>query len=235
MPISGLFEEIQNREGIAVVRRPLDVDIDGAIFHADAEQDGEASVMIINTHERGLGKQHATAAHELGHHMEDGHRDFAELIEERGVGEGFAEGFATELLMPEAGVREWMGKSVDSAAEPKHIAQLAAYFRASYEMAAIRLETLGLITKKRKEELRSHAGRRAAYEGGVEEWYDRNIAAINVFELPPSYLSAARSAYAQQLISIDRLAELEFQPVEEVRKRLKEQGLLLGEDEEGSG
>jgi Zn-dependent peptidase ImmA (M78 family) len=230
LPISGLFDEIQSRTSIWVVRRPLEADIDGAIFGSS-----DSRVMVINTRERALGKQRATAAHELGHHLEDETQDFAETIAARpSAGEAFAEGFATELLMPRDGVVNWVATSVGEgdSIEARHVAQLSAYFRASYEMAVIRLEVLQYITRPRGDELLTLAGRRAAYEGGVEEWYDQNLVAMNAFELPAVYISSARTAYAEGLISLDRLAELEFLPVDVVRQRMKERGLLVGETED---
>jgi Zn-dependent peptidase ImmA (M78 family) len=230
LPISGLFDEIQSRTGIWVIRRPLDADIDGAIFGSS-----DSRVMIINTRERALGKQRATAAHELGHHLEDETQDFAETIAARpSAGEAFAEGFATELLMPRDGVVNWVKTNLmaDEEVAARHVAQLSAYFRASYEMAVIRLEFLKYVTRPRADELSTLAGRRAAYEGGVEDWYDQNLDAMNAFELPAAYVSSARTAYADGLISLDRLAELEFLPVDVIRQRMKERGLLVGEAED---
>src|SRR5437868_6560523 len=103
LPIIDLSNEIHGQTSVWVVRARLRVEADGGIFGR-----GDARVMVINTRDRGLGKQRATAAHELGHYLEDEEGEFAELIDQNKPTEAFAEGFAIELLAPEDGVREWL-------------------------------------------------------------------------------------------------------------------------------
>jgi Zn-dependent peptidase ImmA (M78 family) len=186
--------------------------------------------MLINTHDRTLGRQRATAAHELGHFEEDGDAEFAEAIDVAKPAEGFADGFAIEMLMPEAGVKDWAQANITGELTAGDVARAAAYFVTSYRFAVIRFQELRLAKKPRATQLIEVGAKRAAFAGGVTEWYETGQQAINKKELPASYLSNARSAYTASLVTLPRLAELEFDSTVNVRRRLREQG-LLGEAE----
>lgn len=224
-PIADLFAEIESRTAIRVVRWPFSGKVDGGIFG-----DAGARVMLINTRDHTLGRQRATAAHELGHFEEDDGREFAESIDTSQPAEGFADGFAIELLMPEAGVRDWATSNLETEVTVGEVARAGAHFVTSFEFAVIRFKELGLLKRGRAEEFIQIGARKAAFAGGVTNWFEKAHSAVAARELPSSYVSGARGAYTSSFIKLARLAELEFDSVENVRRRLKEQG-LLGEAE----
>jgi Zn-dependent peptidase ImmA (M78 family) len=231
-PILDLFTEIRSRTEIRVVRRPFDGVVDGAIIAQGARR-----VMVINTKSRNLGRQRMTAAHELGHYDQDS-RPFAEAIgKSNSPPELFADGFAVELLEPETAVRGWVSTHVAhvSAIRPAVVSQLAAYFHASYELTARRLFALEIVSGAKLADLLEGAGRAAAYEGAVLQWYDENLAAAGAMELPADYLARARRAYDDDLVSLRRLGELEFRTADDVRRELAELTLLHEDDKEAEG
>ncbi len=151
-------------------------------------------------------RQRLTAAHELGHRFlipeEEAEVEIVDASADDRAEEVQAYNFARELLLPREAVREeCSGRSLEDA-----VAYLSERYDVSPEVAAIRLQELGLITWEAKEAFReklNDPAQRARFSSTSPRC--RRPAAV---ELDPGYLDLAKRLYRKGVLSEERYREL---------------------------
>ena len=170
-----------------------------------------------------------TVAHELGHlvaHHDQRHQGYAHLDKEadwsrtpRRAEEKFADSFASALLLPEHGVlralkvvRENLGISQQPLGAVE-IAWIAHLFHVSFEVAARRFETFGLLPA---------SGARAFYQRLQDDFKNPEKFAADIgvpsrqellIETTPTLMKSAAAKVRAGQISLGRAAELLNVPV----------------------
>lgn len=151
-----------------VIERVFGIDVAvcelGEGFDGLAVATAEARLIIVDATPIAA-RQRFTMAHELCHLLASDDQqihtdpDIYSSASKRGESEVRANAFAAALLMPEAGMREWLqGRRLDEAL----FCELATEFRVSPSALAYRLENLRLIDVGTRERYRTITGKEAA-------------------------------------------------------------------------
>lgn len=193
--------------GVDVVRIPLGDGhpVDGAYLRR-----GGRGFILVNS-SGAFRRQRMTCAHELGHHILIDDTDDVEVIEalasakaRPNPAERAAFLFASELLMPELGVRPLVA---DIQSPEDRVGTVANRYDVSAEAAAIRLSELGIIDP---------ATTRATLDtillDGVRFRARQHIPPDNRHRqervLPPDFTRRAKALRAAGILSDERFAEL---------------------------
>lgn len=203
--------------GIAVVVRPFgDHGPDGVYLRR-----ATFAAVLLNG-DKYLPRFTFTGAHELGHH-EYGTTSVLDLdiYEDKSRDEILANSFAASFLMPREALAE---RFPDPQPEASHVLEVANEFGVSYETLVFRLHNTHLIPNAAtRDRLRSE--RAFVFTQDLRERRPSNPT-----QLPSDFVVRAVTAYRDSRISLDRLAEMLFQPEETLRESLKGQDLLHPED-----
>jgi len=218
-PISDI-ESVLTDAGVTVLVRPLGVRGPDGMYVRRAT----LAVALLNGNTY-LPRFRFTGAHELGHHYygsvgaldRDVYRP-ANLEEKR------ANAFAACFLVPRSTLSRAASAREDIA--PERALALANEFGVSYQTMVYRLHNCRLLkggATKRDELL---GARSAIFSDALR---DRRVS--RQAALPLDYVNRAIDAYGEQLISLDRLAELLFMDEGQVKKLLVHAQLLHEQDQ----
>lgn len=193
--VFGLIRDLGVR--LVLVNRPSD--LQGMYIRRDGQH-----FILVNSadHPR---RQRLTAAHELGHRFlvpeEEAEVEIVDTAADDRAEEVQAYNFARELLLPRQAVHEeCKGRSLEDA-----VAHLAEHYDVSPEVAAIRLQELGLVSWEAKETFREKLKdpeQRARFGSPGRR---RRPQAV---ELDPRYLDLAKRLYRNGVLSEERYREL---------------------------
>jgi Zn-dependent peptidase ImmA (M78 family)/transcriptional regulator with XRE-family HTH domain len=170
-------------------------------------------------------RQRFTLAHELAHLLSGDKTHVDALGGERSSLEILCDEFARHLLIPEEGVRAWLGR-VERSVDERVMALLARYFRVSPEVTRIQLDRMGLLP----DELRDAGlptGRRWAYRYGWGPQFDSDQAAAGQPRMPRRILDRAVEAYREGKLGIRVLAKLQNRSVAQMEQALAEAGVVV--------
>ncbi|MBU6389700.1 ImmA/IrrE family metallo-endopeptidase [Patescibacteria group bacterium] len=224
-PIKNIFTLLED-EGLLVVRMPVGGDGLSGAFYLEPDS-GKGTVLINNRH--ALGRQIFTAAHEYCHYLLDRDTkvfiDFdSELSGAKPLPEKRADCFAAHFLLPEAGLRRYIDKTLKVSGKTLDdygLAKIRFEYGTSWQATIIRLSELGYrfnIPYKEKIQQTAYLNKLAAQlnlepEGNPKE---------PEIELPTEFVRLAFEAYRQGKISLGRLAELLRKSEVEVQELLAE-------------
>src|ERR1700693_860307 len=189
-PIRDLFSIIASRPDYVLVRRRSDGHgLDGIYAYDEALR----KHFIYVNRSKPIVRQRFTAAHELGHAMQDlGERLDFDVTGVEGAAETAANQLAAEFLLPEASLREFVARDSGSAT-PETVKALVDSFGISLPVAVFRLHNCGLISDD------ARAAFLEAPIGGVYAmWPDTTTS--DHLELPWKYRNAVNRRYERLLI-----------------------------------
>lgn len=205
-PIRDISDLLETKRGVKIFHLPENPD---KFFGAYVNDDACGACFLINA-KNPLRRRTFTIAHEYAHciaHKDRlAHIDYRQTFEDRNQHERFANAFAAAFLMPRGAVVQFLNQLSSSQRGPVALTliQLANYFGVSLEAAGWRLVSLRkLAVDKWKQILgqRIPSTPLAKFLG-----YDKEDAEPEM--LPRHYRFLCYEAYAEKLISFERLAEL---------------------------
>lgn len=208
-PLSPDFEDkTAGWFGVHVAIEPLGDGIAGLCAKA-----GSAAVALVNS-DAPWGRQRFTTAHEVAHvvfgDLEDGGLHIDEDLRAAGrVKEMRANAFATHLLMPEGGLRAFVGGGTYENVEDVLRAQ--SHFGVSREAIAWHLQNLGLAEASLCLRVRSTPAIVLARGTTLAETWVADDERRQQWAPPAKLYSAALSAYAEAEIGLGPIAELRNQ------------------------
>lgn len=192
-PIADLFSLVERLyPGTLVIRRPMPEGPEGALIRSGANL-----LLVVNTHERMLARQRFTAAHELGHQIFDSAA--SALFVERslfrsGPLESRANAFAVNLLLPVEAVAERRADGRLDLAENDQLVGLSLEYGLSLESLGYHLLNHGLITERRRSDLRTVRPLKSAGRLGHVGRAQREFDARNVTRWPSRFVQLAMAA-----------------------------------------
>lgn len=218
-PVRDLVGVCERDCGVDVAFDALGPEVSGLlVHHAD-----EVALALVNAEEP-AGRQRFTLAHELAHHLFD---DPTEVVVE-GAGtdpvmERRCDTFATEFLMPAAGVRRLVG---DGPVSESTLVDALVTFGVSREAMLHRLRELRLISDADRVRLLSgtaralfaSAGRTADLSGWAE--------GVGIRRAPSRVEHRLFEAYRSGRVGINPVAQLLGRDAEELRHELADAGVV---------
>ncbi|WP_316572045.1 ImmA/IrrE family metallo-endopeptidase [Neobacillus sp. YIM B06451] len=154
--LTDIFDILEHQA--IIIRKPkLTSNVDD-LFSGFTTYIDDHFIVYINTAHT-LGRQRFTAAHELYHLEYD--RDLltkekATTEKELKTNDKYADRFATEFLMPEDAVNEYVLRELaDTTIQPEHVVRMMYYFKVSYRAMVNRLFSLGYIDTNQADALKS--------------------------------------------------------------------------------
>jgi Zn-dependent peptidase ImmA (M78 family)/transcriptional regulator with XRE-family HTH domain len=187
----------------------------------------EAARLIVLATSKFPGRQRFTLAHELGHLLAgDDHgvhldKDIFDRAQQKDPTEKRANAFAADFLMPEAILRERVGRNGLTEAG---FAELACDLRVSPSTVAYRLLTLRLIDSGSCDRFKSITGAKAAsLAGRINDWALR-LAEANAPRPPGLLLRDSYAAYESGATTLRPYANLLGVDVEALRGALEADG-----------
>ncbi|MBZ6135449.1 helix-turn-helix domain-containing protein [Streptomyces olivaceus] len=174
-------------------------------------------------------RQRFSFAHELGHLLWNDGAEVHQLDGKRTPGEKRCDAFARHLLAPEEGITAWLSAeefTENGVMDERTAALLARHFRVSFIVILIQLESMSLITKEQKDELKGPTGAQLAQQYGWGPAYQQEQESAKAVRAPRRILERAVEAYRQNHIGVRALAMLEGSKPEEVEARLREAGIV---------
>lgn len=152
-----------------------------------------------------------TMAHEYGHFLTERDRpgvDYLKGKQRKSKSERFADSFAAAFLMPENGVQRRFYEGIEHTGDFKvgDLCRMANYYGVSLMAMALRLESLGLISRGSWDEIQASRVpvSQIREEAGVGPYVDRD----HVDPYPARYKTLAVQAYLDEMISEGQLAKL---------------------------
>lgn len=173
-------------------------------------------------------RQRSTLAHELGHvFFEDWADDGAGSRAERAPTESRADAFARHLLVPVAGLRDFLGPP--GATVQFHLSAVVQRFLVSPAIAAIALREAGYIGEATKVEWMSLSTPRLAARYGWSDQYQALQADSDQRRAPQRLLARAIRGYAEGVLSAQAIARLRGVPLSVVEADLRDAGITPSE------
>lgn len=218
-PVGDLVGVCERDCGVDVAFEPLGADVSGLlVHHAD-----EVALALVNTDES-AGRQRFTLAHELAHHL---FADPSEVIIE-GVGSDAAmerrcDAFASEFLMPEAGVRRIV--RTGPVTEAVLVDALVA-FGVSLEAMLNRLRKLRLISESEREHLLAGSAKSLFASAGRAADLNTWGAGLGQRRAPARVEFRLLDAYRNGRLGIGPMASLMGRDPEELRDELADAGVV---------
>lgn len=152
-----------------------------------------------------------TIAHEYGHFLNDRDRpgiDFLRHAQRKSESERFADTFASNFLMPEAGVQRRFYEEVDRTGDFNvgDLCRMAEFYGVSLNAMALRLEALSLIPRGSWDSIQETRVAVSALkrEAGIEPAADKDSVEL----YPTRYRMLAVQAYKDEKLSEGQLARL---------------------------
>jgi Zn-dependent peptidase ImmA (M78 family)/transcriptional regulator with XRE-family HTH domain len=224
-PIADLPETVERLVGADVGTAPLPEGVSG-ICATDPQR--ETTIVLINSNDV-ADRQRFTLAHELGH-LVFGDATHVDAVDgQRTPQEITCDEFARHLLIPQDGVRAWLGIPADNSGTPvdeRTMALLSRHFGASPEATRIQLDRMGLLPVSLAGGTLA-SGRQWAYEFGWGPQFDNVQEASARPRVPRRILDRATEAYREGKLGIGALARLQGSPVLEIEQALTEAGVTV--------
>lgn len=225
-PIADLVEAVEHLTGVDVGTMPLPSGVSGICA---TDPDRATSIVLVNSTDVAE-RQRFTLAHELGHLL-FGDKTHVDAVDgQRSPQEVLCDEFARHLLIPQDGVRAWLGHTAGADGEPRIderiMALLARHFGASPEATRIQLDRMGLLPNQLKD-AGLPSGRRWAYRYGWGSQFDSDQAAAGQPRVPRRILDRATEAYREGKLGIGALAKLQDRSVPQVEQALAEAGVFV--------
>ena len=189
--------------GVVAVGRPLRSRyVSGAYLR---RKGADRSFILFNTSES-VTRQRFTICHELGHFIFDKEQSIVERIQNSGTDsthtERRANAFASELLLPEAGVRAFKALNPWESS-PEQVAELALAYGTSFIATLWALCNAGALAKECVERLKDEDRRLAPQTRKSLEQRG-----FESFLVPPEFEALLMKAKASKTISNRRFLEL---------------------------
>ena len=201
-PLPDLFSLVEDRAGVGLLLEPLHGGLDGLC----ARTNDVALIMVDSS--APLGRQRFTASHELCHFLlEEGG---LVLVDERISAQGEppeirANAFASHFLMPEEGIRRYIGeRTVDESV----VVELQFTFGVSLDALLWHLLNLKLITEEQRPVLSQRGAKALAYRCGYGNDWDRQESERGVRRPPRPLVQRALAAYDQGKVGVEVVARL---------------------------
>lgn len=222
-PIKNIFG-ILDDEGVFVVKMPIgSKELSGA-FYYDKEKGN--SKILINSN-RSAGHQNFTAAHEFCHHLID-KEEQPILIDfndgNKPIHEKRADCFAANFLMPEVGIRNYIGDILGNSTKrlsDEELVRIRNEFDVSWQSLIYRLNNLGylfdaIFNEKLKKISKLNA---LSLQLGFES---QQAFEQSELKLPSKYLQLAFRAYFAEKITLNKLAEFLHMSFEKTKDAVAE-------------
>jgi Zn-dependent peptidase ImmA (M78 family) len=222
-----IWKAIRLCESVRVARNAFGAGQGDGLYLWDAKL--KNGLIIVNASER-PSRQRFTAAHELGHHeihrLDEKSVEIADknVLETRNdPAEVAANAFAADLLLPDDAVREELRGIKPAEVTPEHLVELMRSYGVSYQVAANRLNNVGIVNQAHRKRLLDEA------EGRIDELMQ--VAEIDDERLfPPGedleaeVANKAFALYRDAVISADRLAQILDRAVDEAVAEAERRG-----------
>lgn len=175
-------------------------------------------------------KERWSLTHEVGHLLRD--PEAGDVLDEdvpmKRAEEVFPESFATEFLLPAAGVQKrFADKCRAGKFTPLDLLALARSFEVSFQAMTSRLEELRLLPKGSYEKL---LRRRLRPEGPADREARPPAATTTRRRLPERYVALAVAAYDQELLSEGELADYLGTDIADARRIYQERSKIRLDD-----
>ncbi len=219
-PLLDLFGLVEDRAGVGVLLEPLEGGLDGLCART-----GDVALIVVDSSAY-PGRQRFTAAHELCHLLlgEGG----LVLVDERISAHGEppeirANAFASHFLIPEEGVRRYLGqRAVDEAV----VVELQFTFGVSLEALLWHLLNLKLISEEERSALSRRGAKALAYRHGYASEWESQEAQRGLRRPPGPLTERAVAAYDRGSVGLEVVARLIGRDdVEAFRAELEEIGI----------
>ncbi|MFE6922635.1 ImmA/IrrE family metallo-endopeptidase [Nocardia sp. NPDC057663] len=205
------------------------VGADVAVLDAEVDQHGMTMRRSENSHifiavarSRNPMRQRSTLAHELGH-VVFGDWATAPIVDSASPAESRANVFARHLLVPQEGLREFLGTrpEVDLAA----LSNVVQWFQVSPQIAAIALEQAGRIDPTTKTSFMEQTAPQLAARYGWSDRYHAMQRESDRRRAPQRLLTRAISGWLQGVVPIEMLATLRGLDVVALQEELADAGV----------
>jgi Zn-dependent peptidase ImmA (M78 family) len=202
--------ELATKMGLQVVAVPLgdDSPVEGVYLR----RAGRGFILVNSS--KAYRRQRLTCAHEIGHHVLLGEGDEFDLIEgpDQVSGQGDPEEreafwFASELLMPEIGVRPLV-KGIPGLED--RIGAVVRAYDVSAQSAAIRLSELNVLSDVETKAFLAAIGSRDRWLAFVQSQgiHSNDGSRRGRVRLPPAFRDCARALFDAGVLSRERYEEL---------------------------
>jgi Zn-dependent peptidase ImmA (M78 family) len=217
---------------VALIEQTTGVDV--AVLDAGPDEHGltmrdpkTGAVFVGVARTRRPMRQRSTLAHELGHVVFGDWADNAEGDwSKRSLAESRADAFARHLLLPAAGLREFVGKRAVTLAGLSAVVQ---HFLVSPQIGAIALEQAGYIDAVTKQDWLAVTTPQLAVRFGWSDQYRALEAAADRRRAPQRLLARAIRGYAEGVLSAQAIATLRGMPAATAAAELREAGVFPAE------
>src|SRR5581483_10125696 len=218
-PVRDLVGLCERDCGVDVSFEPLGSDQSGLLVHSG----DEVALALVNSDEP-AGRQRFTLAHELAHHLFD---DPLEVVIE-GAGsepamERRCDAFASELLMPSAGVRRLIG---DGPVTEAVLVDALVAFGVSREAMLNRLRKLKAITEDERGQLLSGTARSLFASVGRSVDFSQWDAGVTTRRAPVRVEQRLLDGYRKGRLGIGPVATLLARDADELRTELADAGVI---------
>lgn len=168
-------------------------------------------------------RQRSSLAHELGHLVSDDWEN-GEQLSSSDPREVRANAFARHLLIPEEGLREFLGERADATL--KDLSDVVQHFLVSPAIAVIAMRESGYISAEAAAEWKRESSRALATRFGWTDQYKSLQEASNRTRAPQTLLARSVRGYVEGVVGAQTIASLRQVPVEQVVAELKEAGVV---------
>lgn len=213
---------------VSLIKQVTDIDV--AIVAVEADQHG----LAVRDPDRGatfIGvastphpmRQRSTLAHELGHVVFEDWGRLSVAHDERPLEEVRADAFARHLLVPQAGLRDFLGYA-EAAAEPS-LSEVVQWFSVSPQIAAIAMKEAGYIDEATKQRWFASSTSSLATRFGWSALYQAMQDDSQKLRAPQRLLARAIAGYQEGVISLQVIATLRGIDVSDVEQELDDAGI----------
>ena len=168
-------------------------------------------------------RQRSSLAHELGHLVSDDWEN-GEQLSSSDPREVRANAFARHLLIPEEGLREFLGQRRDATL--KDLSNVVQHFLVSPAIAVIAMRESRYISAEAAAEWKRQSSRALATRFGWTDQYKSLQEASNRTRAPQTLLARSVRGYVEGVVGAQTIASLRQVPVEQVVAELKEAGVV---------
>lgn len=216
-PLGDLVAMIEQTTGHDVAILDADPDEHGLIMR-DPERD-KVFIGVARSHKPM--RQRGSLAHELAHLI---FQDWSDELGERSPEEIRADAFARHLLIPQEGVKEFLGNTHDVSGQ--HLSDVVQRFLVSPAMASIAMRDASYVSKDVASEWRGLPTPQLAMRFGWSDQYETLKGDSNRLRAPQGLVSRAIAGYAEGVVSAQTIATLRRVTAERVVHELQEIGIV---------
>lgn len=218
-PLGDLVALIEQATGHDVAVLDVDPDEHGLTVHDPLRE--VTFVGVART--RNPMRQRSTLAHELAHALFGDWKD-GENLSARSVGEIRADAFARHLLVPEDGLKGFLG-SRDALSEAD-LSAAVQWFLVSPAIAAIALHDCGYIDTRTKHEWMALSTPQLATRFGWSDQYQSLQNSSDRTRSPQRLLARAVSGYGEGVVNAQTVGTLRGISAEKATEELAEAGIV---------